>query len=34
MSRETVIVVEDEKDIAELVVYNLRKEGYSATSAL
>lgn len=29
MSRETVLVVDDEEDILELVRYNLEKEGYS-----
>ena len=28
MSRETILVVEDEKNIAELVKYNLEKEGF------
>ena len=31
MSRESIYVVEDEKDIMELISYNLRKEGYSVT---
>lgn len=28
MANETVLIIEDEKDIAELVKYNLEKEGY------
>ena len=30
MAKEAILVVEDEADISELVVYNLRKEGYQA----
>ena len=29
MARETVLVVDDEEDILELVKYNLEKEGYT-----
>jgi two-component system phosphate regulon response regulator PhoB len=29
MARETVLVVDDEKDILELICYNLEKEGYN-----
>ena len=32
MSRETVLVVDDERDILELVKYNLDKEGYQVTT--
>ena len=32
MAKETILVVEDEEDILELVQYNLRKEGYQADS--
>jgi two-component system phosphate regulon response regulator PhoB len=28
MSRETILVIEDEEDIQELIRYNLAKEGY------
>ena len=28
MAHETILIVEDEKDIAEMIVYNLNKEGY------
>jgi len=31
MSRETILVVEDEDDIAELIRYNLEKESYAVT---
>ena len=31
MARETVLVVDDERDILELVKYNLDKEGYQVT---
>ena len=30
MSRRTVLVVEDERDLAELLAYNLKREGYDA----
>jgi two-component system phosphate regulon response regulator PhoB len=33
MSRERILVVDDEEDILELVRYNLRKEGYEVLSA-
>ncbi len=33
MSEENILIVEDEKDIQELVRYNLSKEGYRVTSA-
>jgi len=32
MARETVLVVDDEKDILELIRYNLEREGYSVHS--
>lgn len=28
MARETILIVEDERDIAEMIEYNLQKEGY------
>lgn len=28
MARETILIVEDEKDIAELIAYNLQREGF------
>lgn len=34
MSRETVLVIEDEKNIAELVKYNLEKEGFTVQTVL
>ncbi|OIO38127.1 MAG: DNA-binding response regulator [Candidatus Omnitrophica bacterium CG1_02_46_14] len=34
MSRKTVLVVDDEKDILNLLRYNLEKEGYQVLSAL
>ena len=34
MSKETVLVVEDEKNIAELVKYNLEQEGFRVLSAM
>jgi len=33
MSKEKILIVEDEKDIIEMVRYNLEKEGYSALRA-
>ena len=30
---ETVLIVEDERDVAELVAYNLKKNGYNAVTA-
>jgi two-component system alkaline phosphatase synthesis response regulator PhoP len=32
MARETILIVEDETDIAEMVVYNLSREGYRAAA--
>lgn len=32
MVRETILVVEDEREIQELIVYNLSKEGYQTTA--
>ena len=32
MARETVLVVDDEEDILELVKYNLAKEGYTVVA--
>ena len=29
MQQQTVLVVEDEKDIADIVIYNLEKEGFA-----
>ena len=34
MSKERILVVDDEEDILELVRYNLTKEGYHVTGAL
>jgi two-component system alkaline phosphatase synthesis response regulator PhoP len=34
MAKETILVVEDEEDILELVRYNLNKEGYRVTGVL
>ena len=34
MSKERILVVDDEEDILELVRYNLAKEGYHVTGAL
>lgn len=31
MARESICIVEDERDIAELITYNLEKEGYTVT---
>ncbi|MCK5251086.1 MAG: response regulator, partial [Spirochaetaceae bacterium] len=31
MARESICVVEDDKDIAELVAFNLKREGYGVT---
>lgn len=33
MSREQILVVEDEEDILDIVVYNLEKDGFKVTSA-
>jgi two-component system, OmpR family, alkaline phosphatase synthesis response regulator PhoP len=33
MAKETILVIEDEEDIQELVKYNLSKEGYQVTCA-
>jgi len=33
MSKETILIVEDEADIQELIRYNLKREGYSVESA-
>ncbi|MEA3296204.1 MAG: DNA-binding response regulator, partial [Patescibacteria group bacterium] len=33
MSKEKILVVDDEKDIVELLQYNLEKEGYKISSA-
>ncbi len=33
MAKKRILVVEDEQDIAELIVYNLRDEGYQVLSA-
>lgn len=32
MAKETILVVEDEEDIQELITYNLTKEGYQVTA--
>jgi len=32
MSKNTILIVEDEEDIRALLIYNLRKEGFSATA--
>ncbi len=34
MSKENILVVDDEKDIVELLQYNLEKEGYKISAAL
>jgi two-component system phosphate regulon response regulator PhoB len=34
MKKETILIVDDEEDILELVKYNLEKEGYTTISAL
>lgn len=34
MSKEKILVVDDEKDIVELLQYNLGKEGYKISTAL
>ena len=34
MSKETILVVEDEEDILELICFHLRREGFSVLSAL
>ncbi|MBU1341285.1 MAG: response regulator transcription factor [Proteobacteria bacterium] len=34
MSRETILIVDDEEDIIELIKYNLKNEGYSILTAL
>ncbi len=34
MAKETILIVDDEEDILELVKYNLEKEGYKTISAL
>jgi len=34
MTKETILIVDDEEDILELVKYNLEKEGYTTISAL
>ncbi len=34
MANETILIVDDEEDILELVKYNLEREGYAAISAL
>ena len=33
MGREKVVVIEDEPDILEVIVYNLQREGYTTFSA-
>ena len=33
MAHETILIVEDEKDIAELVAYNLKREGFRTLTA-
>ena len=32
MSKESILIMEDEEDIAELLTYNLAKEGYRVTA--
>ena len=34
MSRQSVLVVEDEEDIMEVIRFNLEKEGYEVNQAL
>lgn len=33
MAKENILIVEDEKDIAELIEYNLKKEGYKTVTS-
>ena len=33
MSKERILIVEDDKDIVEMITYNLQKEGYKTISA-
>ena len=33
MSKQTILVVDDEKDLLDLIEYNLRKEGYDVLKA-
>ena len=33
MAKESILIVEDEEDILELVQYNLSKQGYQVTCA-
>ncbi len=34
MAKETILIIEDDRDIVEMVEYNLREEGYETISAL
>ena len=34
MSGETILIVEDEEDLVQTLVYNLRQEGYETRTAL
>lgn len=34
MAKETILIVEDEKDIVEMIEYNLEKEGYTTACAV
>lgn len=34
MRNKTILIIEDEKDLAELIAYNLQKEGYSPVVAM
>ncbi len=34
MAKKKILIVEDEKDIVEMIVYNLKKEGYTTVSVL
>ncbi len=33
MTKQTILIIEDEQDIRELLIYNLQKEGYAALSS-
>ena len=33
MAKETILIIEDEKDIKEIIEYNLNKEGYKTITA-
>ena len=33
MAKETILIIEDEKDISEIIEHNLKKEGYKTICA-